>query len=313
MEAKEYYKKLLERQKSFLNIEKYHEMGYIGKGITIVNAEAYPGKDDHGAMTTQVINDYAPRARVINSQLKGSGRDRYLDIDGESIALETAIETYNIKLFTSSKATARDSTTLNYYKELQQKYGVIFFSAAGNDGDEGVTGWLTKDNTAIAVGAVEFQPNGTIDRTFYSAIGEELDFVSFMGRGTGTSAASPALASMIALLLQRYGDFNQSECVEILKSLCIDLGDIGRDNNHGYGLPVLPLTDKLEILEKLRGKNMEFTDVEKDRWSKPAIDYCVERGTLKGFPDGTFKPSEPMTREQYAQAEYNKAKKEGRI
>lgn len=302
MEAKEYYKKLLERQKSFLNIEKYHEMGYIGKGITIVNAEAYPGKDDHGAMTTQVINDYAPGARVINSQLKGSGRDRYLDIDGESIALETAIETYNIKLFTSSKATARDSTTLNYYKELQQKYGVIFFSAAGNDGDEGVTGWLTKDNTAIAVGAVEFQPNGTIDRTFYSAIGEELDFVSFMGRGTGTSAASPALTGLTALLIDRYGDMTQDEVYKVLKSLCVNLDIEGWDKKTGWGLPVLPLTDKLEILDTMRkgAEDMEFADVEKDRWSKNFIKICVDEGLLQGYPDGTFKPTQPPTREEIA-------------
>lgn len=43
------------------------------------------------------------------------------------------------------------------------------------------------------------------------------------------------------------------------------------------------------------------------------VESNEEQGTLQGFPDGTFKPAEPMTREQYTQAEYNKAKREGRI
>lgn len=45
---------------------------------------------------------------------------------------------------------------------------------------------------------------------------------------------------------------------------------------------------------------MDFKDVEKDRWGKPAIDFCVEKGLLVGFGDGTFRPTEPVTREQIA-------------
>lgn len=302
MDAPEYYKQELERQTKYLHIDEYHALGYKGKGIVIVNAESYPGTDDHGAMTTKVINDYAPEAMVINSQVKGSGRDRFLEIDKKYVELEQAIQRHNIKLFTSSKAASTDSTTLNYYKELQQKYGVIFLCAAGNDADAGVTGWWAKNNTAIAVGAARIKENGTIERMYYSAIGEELDFMCYMGRGSGTSAASPALAAMSALLLQRYGDFNQVECVEILKSLCIDLGDSGRDNNHGYGLPVLPLTDKLEILETLRkGANeMKFIDVKKSDWFHAEIEKAVNDGLVQGYEDGTFKPNNNITRAEAA-------------
>ena len=122
-----------------------------------------------------------------------------------------------------------------------------------------------------------------------------------MARGRGTSAASPALAAKVVLLLQRYGDFNQSECVEILKSLCFKIPGLSKQEQ-GWGLPVLPLTDRLEILERLRGGNMpEFKDIEETRWSKPAIDRCVNEGLLVGFEDGTFRPTEHVTREQMAQ------------
>ncbi len=302
MEANEYYEQLLERQLKYLHIDEYHKLGYKGQGITIVNAESYPGKDDHGAMTTGVINDYAPEATVLNSQIKGSGRDRFLVIDNKNIEFEEAIRKYKIKLITSSTSVSGDDITLNYYKELQQKYGLIFFCAAGNYADEGVRSKWAKDDTAIAVGAAQIKENGIVERTYDSSTGEELDFMCFMGTGSGTSAASPGLTSMTALLLQRYGDFNQIECVEILKSLCIDLGDSGRDNSHGYGLPVLPLSDRLEILETLRkgADEMPFTDVEETRWSKNFIKMCVDEGLLTGYEDGTFKPASPITREEVA-------------
>lgn len=299
MEAKEYYEQMLKRQLSYLHVDEYHKLGYKGQGITIVNAEDYPGSDDHGAMTTGVIKDYIPEATVINSQLKGSGRNRFLVINNKQIELKQAIKDYNIKLITSSKATSGDDTTLNYYKELQQKYGLIFFCAAGNYADDGISAKWAKNDTAIAVGACQIKENGTIERMYYSSTGEELDFMCFMGTGSGTSAASPALTAMTALLLQRYGAFNQVECIEILKSLCVKLGD---KNSYGYGLPVLPLTDKLEILKTLRkgADEMPFKDVDETRWSKNFIKMCVDEGLLTGYEDGTFKPASPITREEVA-------------
>lgn len=318
MDAKEYYEQLLKRQLSFLNISEYHSLGYKGQGITILNAESFPGADGHGEMTTGVINDYAPESTVINSVIGGSTSgnkviDTYLIINSSKIDFEEAIDKYGIKIITSSHSNGNNSARNGYMKDVQKRKGIIMISSAGNYADDGVTGTYTKDDTAIAVGAAQIKENGIVERMYYSSTGPELDFMCFTGRGSGTSAASPALASMGALLLQRYGDFNQQECVEILKSLCIDLGVTGRDDSFGYGLPVLPLTDKLEILERLRGGNMEFKDVNDTDWFKNAVDFCTEQGTLQGFPDGTFKPNEPLTRAQYAQAEYNKAKKEGRI
>jgi hypothetical protein len=300
MDANEYYKQLLEKQHKFLNVSQYHKLGYKGKGFTIVNAESYPGSDGHGAMTTGVINDYIPEVTVINSQLKGSGRNRFLTINGEQVELEQAIKEYKIKVITNSKATTQDDITLSYYKELQEKYGVIFFSAAGNDGEYGLRKGWHKNDTAIAVGAAQIKENGNVERMYYSSTGEELDFMCFMGRGNGTSSASPALASLAILLLQRYGDMTQTEIIEVFKSLCVDMDIEGWDKKTGWGLPVLPLTDKLEILERLRGESMDFKDVEKDRWSKNFIKICVNEGLLQGYPDGTFNPGASVTREELA-------------
>lgn len=289
---------MLKKQLDFTNVSKYHGQGFTGKGITVINAESLT---EHGTMTTGVLKEFAPDIFVINSMLHGSKRDRRIYYDKEYIELEEAIKQFNIKLLTNSFSTSSDDVTLNYYKELQEKYGLIFFSAAGNEADEGLRKGWHKYDTAIAVGAANIKADGTVDRVSYSAIGEELDFIAPLGTGSGTSAASPALTGMVACLLNKYGDFSQKECVEILKSVSLKLGD---KNKYGWGMPILPLTDTLPML---RGDNMVFKDVENDRWSKQAIDYCVENGIMQGFPDGTFKPAEPLTREQYASIEYRKA------
>lgn len=43
-----------------------------------------------------------------------------------------------------------------------------------------------------------------------------------------------------------------------------------------------------------------FTDVSKDRWSAEYIKWMADMGVIDGFPDGTFKPEQGLTREQAA-------------
>ncbi len=47
-------------------------------------------------------------------------------------------------------------------------------------------------------------------------------------------------------------------------------------------------------------EEIKFTDIENDRWSKEAIEEATKDGIFDGFPDGTFKPEESLTREQAA-------------
>lgn len=57
------------------------------------------------------------------------------------------------------------------------------------------------------------------------------------------------------------------------------------------------ITDMYTITDKENVK-INFSDVENTRWSKDAIDKCVKAGLINGFPDGTFRPSETISREQ---------------
>lgn len=50
--------------------------------------------------------------------------------------------------------------------------------------------------------------------------------------------------------------------------------------------------------------NNKFTDVTNGRWSYQAIDWCANNGLVNGFEDGSFKPSDNLTREQLSVAMY---------
>jgi hypothetical protein len=297
---------ILKRQLDFTNVSKYHEQGFTGKGLVVFNSESHIGENNkHGRMTNMVLHQFAPDVTIINgttgSRTSGNKVIEYYVVttDGVKYDFEEFIIKFNVKLMTTSLVSAQANKAIqDYLKGVQESTGLIMFCAAGNEGSAGADGKYVKNDTAIAVGAGVIRENGTVNIAHYSAIDDEVDFIAPMGTGSGTSAASPALTGMTALLLQKYGDFNQKECVEILKSIAVDLGQPGKDPKFGWGMPILPLGDELKII--IGGAPMTFTDVEDTRWSKSAIDFCVEKGLLVGFEDGTFRPAEPVTREQIA-------------
>jgi hypothetical protein len=43
-----------------------------------------------------------------------------------------------------------------------------------------------------------------------------------------------------------------------------------------------------------------FSDVSSNYWAAPFIEQLSQRGVIAGFPDGTFRPNEPVTRAQFA-------------
>lgn len=50
---------------------------------------------------------------------------------------------------------------------------------------------------------------------------------------------------------------------------------------------------------KYKEAEMPKTDYEK-HWAAKAIDWCIEHGLMTGYPDGSFKPDQPVTRAEMA-------------
>ncbi|AFY53657.1 parallel beta-helix repeat (two copies) [Rivularia sp. PCC 7116] len=53
-------------------------------------------------------------------------------------------------------------------------------------------------------------------------------------------------------------------------------------------------------VEPLPGGATAFSDVAPNYWAKSYIEVLASKGVIAGFPDGTFKPNEPVTRAQFA-------------
>ena len=70
------------------------------------------------------------------------------------------------------------------------------------------------------------------------------------------------------------------------------------------------------ILYRLEGEpmirsGMPFSDVTESDWFAMAVSWAESRGIVNGFEDGTFRPNDPITREQLAAVLYRYAQYKG--
>ena len=62
-------------------------------------------------------------------------------------------------------------------------------------------------------------------------------------------------------------------------------------------------------LFKLSKERSTFPDVPSERWDAPAVETLHANGIIQGYPDGTFKGDQPMSRSEYAKMIYKLAEK----
>ena len=62
-------------------------------------------------------------------------------------------------------------------------------------------------------------------------------------------------------------------------------------------------------LFKLSKERFTFPDVPSERWDAPAVETLHANGIIQGYPDGTFKGDQPMSRSEYAKMIYELAEK----
>lgn len=74
----------------------------------------------------------------------------------------------------------------------------------------------------------------------------------------------------------------------------------GVGGNRGDGTGYIKFEEILEAWGIVPMEEAKFTDVAEGRWSEKAIYEAAQDGVLKGYPDNTFRPDKPLTREEAA-------------
>lgn len=264
----------------FLGVTKWHKLGYTGSGIKIMSDErvcnkAHPDvispngfKSDwtHGDDVMVHIKIIAPDATFIAYPFSGSFHSDTYNCKCAEYIIEN-----NVLIFTTSSL----SSSINAGKEKAMQdcidSGCIFFTAAGNQGTQGIHG-EAKSEKYLAIGGIKPYYNSKtrkyewdkLSKTNYSSVGKELDYVTIaeISNAVGTSFCSPVFASMCGLVQQFFilkanRPLTRAEMILFISDNLIDVDASGFDKNTGRGIFILPDPDTIDIKKYCKDYNAD--------------------------------------------------------
>lgn len=314
------------------NLKQYYDRGFKGQGIVIANIEGTIG-DEHGRNVKETILTYAPEASVISYN---DIYDRSSISDGNGtlgfpLFVDWCIEN-KVNIVSSSLDWSCDKP--EEQAALQKLYdaGIIFLNCAGNsdterDFDRGVhasnidKGVITVSGLFLSVGSTKYTWAGynygeIVDVV---ALGSGVPFKSYFdpkdsdyerlcekyGRKylwsswSGTSAATPLVAAMFAVMMSANGLINSKNAMELIEKCSSPF--VYKDRT--YNQLNLPGLDKLLATAQEKEDKVEAPVVqpstpvvdnsETSSWAKEARDELMKLG----ITDGT-NPKKQITREE---------------
>jgi hypothetical protein len=295
------------------NVLQYHKSRYKGKKVKIAVFEN--SDKEHMQNVIRTIKEYLPEATMYTWQgdLLSTRNDCQHFREFSKFCIENGVH-----LITSSYSYTYNIHRYNAWRECLDN-GIIINQSAGNENkeipDNQLRYYMPEINIISAILEYSGGKKPRIERASYSNKGKLLDYADFTNifnertKFTGTSCSTPSFTAkegiMIDYLIENGYDWHI--VTDIVDDNLLDLGTTGKDDLYGKGLFILPDLDNF----KWESEDMKFKDVEETRWSAKAIEYVTDKGYFKGFDDDrdgdidTFKPSNPLTREELAQVLYN--------
>lgn len=260
------------RQREYVNIPTWHEKGHLGEGLNVFCDDVGGG---HVAIVRDIIRTILPKSTIYTGSISFTQSEGEIiscniqcDETNETLPLDEFIEKYNINLLNNSKTGGKGTKVLpiaKYINERITKYNLIVCGSAGND--RGGETDQRLNGACIMVTSCKLQ-NG-IPVWSYRAVGENIDFAMFHGFAEGTSFSSPFLLGMVGLLRCKYPGITQPEVYEYFKTHAEDLGEPGKDDKSGWGLPIMGKPETV-ITMKI-GSNVMDVDGRKVLLDQPAV------------------------------------------
>lgn len=299
-----------------LNITYWWSKGFTGKGVNLVvldvtgkpfekdniinplqHLETHDKNYGHKSYVCGIIREILPDATIYAMRFNSAYQDECIDWILEN---KEIIDGVNISL----SGTKSTNQALLRLKET----GIPIFIAMGNESEDKPSP-TAEIPMGTKWGAWEDYRNKL---AHYSNYGQFLDFVTYTNiyvtttsrdkiyMFNGTSCSAPVAMATYGLYAELYKrthnkPMTQLQAFEFMLKNVDDKETPGRDDLSGYGLFRLPK----EIPTIEGGDTMKFKDTN-GHWADGAIDFVSDKGLLKGYEDGTFKPERAVTRAELA-------------
>lgn len=280
----------------------------VAGGISFVTGSHLRDSTGHGTHVAGIlaaqansigVRGVAPNVELYSIRIFGDGPSS----PGENLALAIQWAIDNDMDILNMSLTGPDFPAVRDLAEKAYSEGILLVAASGNSypSDRYDVQFPAKYSSVIAVGALG--QSNTIYKSSergpsqeFVAPGENIYSTAMLtgtstqedyALKTGTSMASPFVAGIAAQYMQAYPGFSNDQIRKLMQRNAKDYGTEGRDSIYGYGL--------IQSVNYLPGL---YPDTKLNVWYSDAIKKATEEGIISGFPDGTFRPNDPLTRAQ---------------
>ena len=287
-----------------LGVTAWHTAGWTGsRGVTATGEEL--GSSNHAENTEEVFRLIAPDRKLIflptgTSYIGGKYYHKLLT-DAVPEIMAQGVDTLYASLVDNTCNVADIDAGL---APIADRCSLFF--AAGNDGDKKASR-IIQSRYVWGVGAYYLMADsGEMRPANFSSVSDAVEFAAptLINRFSGTSCATPCLAGMAALVgdmaIAKTGrPLSQDGMHRFLLDCCVDLNDAGRDSKTGWGAPILPPPETVDITKYQTG-SLYKDDADIPKFAREGIAYCAANGIMQGDADGTFRPGDTVTRAELA-------------
>ncbi len=228
------------------NIERLNER--IIAGYDFQDNDADPSNDissdSHGTFIASVIAA-ATEDLPINIMPVRILENKDVSVDNLVKGIKYAVDNGADILNISIGGEVTDCSEIDEAIAYADEHGVTVVVAAGNAKKEIITYCPAHNESVITVSSI----TGSKIRASYSNYGEAVDCCApgdnvdgYNANGekaaaNGTSFSAAYISAGAAMIKLEHPEYNAQEIQQVIKSVCIDLGEEGKDKYYGYGLP----------------------------------------------------------------------------
>lgn len=246
--------------REYLGVDKWHKAGYTGKRVKALTGERLgEWMTRHSQQTAAAFHEIAPDAALSYAPFPGAGNvvEKFHELRGDACVMFVSLAVQG--------GGDREIADGAIPEDLFVCVG------AGNYGEDYANGMMLPAS-AYGVGAVDIRwsamrggkplPGASllVQSAQYTSHSEHVDFGAatglyldgFADTFTGTSCAAPVLAGMAALVNDFFMDktgrpLPHLSMLRFMKDHAVDIEESGKDEKSGWGIPVLPDPDTIDI------------------------------------------------------------------